>query len=342
MVRNVHDEPRITHTFAPVAIDRLWEQPKECMLKYIIRRLFFTLPVVVAVILLVFSMGFYAAGDPIEIRYGEAISRADPEVIATIRHNYGLDRPFLIQFADYLVQLGQGDFGRSLVTRKPVIESIGVTLPVTMQLSFWAFVLMAVLGIPLGILAALNANTRIDHLIVGSALMLRATPHFVIAPILLILLVIVLKLIPPPFGWKGMFHFNALLPSFLLGTWPLAIVVRQARAGVLEVLKSDYVRTAHAKGLPVNLVVSRHILRNAMLPVVTQLGLLLNGLIVGSVFIERLFALPGFGELIVVSVNRRDYPLIVGSTIIATMFVIGSNLLVDLIYPILDPRVRLD
>ena len=312
------------------------------MLKYTLRRLYLTVPVVVAVILLVFSMGFYAAGDPIEIRYGEAISRADPEVIAAIRRNYGLDRPFLVQFADYLFQLGQGDFGRSLVTRKPVIESIGATLPVTMQLSAWAFVLMIVFGVPLGILAALNANTRIDHLIVGSALMLRATPHFVIAPILLILLVIVLKLIPPPFGWKGMFHFNAFLPSLLLGTWPLAIVVRQTRAGVLEVLKSDFVRTAHAKGLPVKLVVTRHILRNAMLPVVTQLGLLLNGLIVGSVFIERLFALPGFGELIVVSVNRRDYPLIVGTTIIATMFVVASNLVVDLIYPILDPRVRLD
>ena len=178
-----------------------------------------------------------------------------------------------------------------------------------------------------------------DYLIVSLALVVRSVPVFVLAPLLLILLVLQLKIMDVPAAWKGIATPAVVLPVILLAAYPLADVIRQTRAGVLEVLQEDYVRTARAKGLTLILIITRHVLRNALIPVVTSLGLIVNGLIHGSVYLDRIFNIPGFGNLVVTGIQRLDFPVILGTTVFSALLVIAANLVVDLIYPFLDPRV---
>ena len=178
--------------------------------------------------------------------------------------------------------------------------------------------------------------------IVGSILSLRTIPIFVLGPILILIFVLNLGWLDLPLGWDGLFNTKVILPVLLLTAAPLADVVRQTRVSVLEVLSQDYIRTAHAKGLKVHMVVTRHILRNALIPVVTSLGLIVNSLVHGSVFLERLFTLPGFGNLVVTSIQVLDFPVIMGTTIFSALIVVAANLVTDFLYPFIDPRVRLE
>jgi ABC-type dipeptide/oligopeptide/nickel transport system permease component len=203
-------------------------------------------------------------------------------------------------------------------------------------------VLLVVVGIPLGALAALRHNTWMDYTIVGSALFLRTIPIFVLAPMLMILFVLQLGILDVPLGWQGLIDQRVILPIILLAAGPLADVVRQTRVAVLEVLSQDYVATARAKGLNTHMIVIRHVMRNALIPIVTSLGLIVNGLIHGSVFLDRVFSLPGFGSIVINSIQLLDFPVILGATIFSALLVIGANIVVDLIYPFIDPRVRLD
>lgn len=312
------------------------------MLRYIANRLLITIPVVLLVILITFTLGFYAPGDPIVLIYNENLTNMTPEDLIRLRQQYGLDRPYWVQYAEYMGRIVRGDLGTSIASKQPVLDMIRVGLPITLQLGLAAGLLLIVVGIPLGVLAALRHNTWMDYSIVSSALFLRTIPIFVLAPMLMIAFVLQLGILDVPLGWQGLFDQRVILPIILLAAGPLADVVRQTRVAVLEVLSQDYISTARAKGLKTHMIVTRHIMRNALIPIVTSLGLIVNGLLHGSVFLDRVFSLPGFGSIVINSIQLLDFPVILGTTIFSALLVIAANIVVDLIYPFIDPRVKLD
>ncbi len=312
------------------------------MLRYMVGRLLASVPVLVLVMVITFTLGYYAPGDPIVLIYNEQIAFMKPEELERLRHNLGLDRSYPEQAFDYITKIARGDLGTSLATHTPVLGLIQTGLPITLQVGLAATVLLVILGIPLGIMAALRHNSWVDYLIVGTVLSLRTIPIFVLGPILMIIFVLELGWLDVPVGWDGLFDAKVILPVLLLAAAPMADVVRQTRVAVLEVLSQDYIRTAHAKGLKVPMIVSQHIMRNALIPVVTSLGLIVNGLIHGSVFLERLFTLPGFGSLVVNAIQLLDFPVILGTTIFSALIVVAANLITDFIYPFIDPRVRIE
>ncbi|MGN6359328.1 MAG: ABC transporter permease, partial [Thermomicrobiales bacterium] len=258
-----------------------------------------------------------------------------------LRHQYGLDKPFLVQLRDYLTNLAHGKFGSSIALNRPVGSALAHALPISMQLGLAALVLIIIVGIPLGVITALKQNTWLDYTILFGTITLSTIPPFVLAPLLMILLILKLHILPSTTGWSGIFSVKAILPVVTLAVGPLLGVVRYTRFSVIEVLGQDYVRTARAKGLPMRAIIFRHIRPYALTPVVTSLGLTVAGLITGSIFLENIFGIPGFGQLAVNSITGNDYQVILGTTIVGALLVIGSNLIVDVLYGLLDPRVRL-
>lgn len=302
------------------------------------------IPVLFIVLLIVFALGHLAPGDPVEIMYMSASleqSGITEQQKQAIRHQFGLDQPFLVQYASYATRVIRGDLGTSITRNSSVLPIILKVFPISAQLGIVALVALIVFGIPLGVIAALNQNTALDYFIVGGSLFLRTVPAYVLAPLLLILLVLQLHVMNVPNGWHGIWNTQVIFPSFLLMLFPLAVVIRQMRAAILEVLSNDYVRTAWAKGLRRRRVIVFHVMRNAMTPVVTEFGFIVTGLITGSVFLETIFGIPGYGQLFVNALTQRDYPMILGCTVFGTFLIMVSNLVVDLIYPFLDPRVKL-
>ena len=310
------------------------------MLLYAIKRLLLWIPSVLLVLLAVYALAFYGAGDPIKLIFlrepgGVAF---DPNRLAAIREAAGLDRPFLLQFADYVWNVLQGNFGNSLTSGRSVGRTIAAAAPVSITLGILAIVLTAVVAIPLGVIAALRQNTALDYTILGSALFLYAIPSYVAGPILMVLLILILPGGSVPYGWGGLFDVRVILPLLVLSFHPIALIVRQTRSAVIEVLSEDFVRTARAKGLPPGRIVRRHILRPILTPVLTQLGLIMITLVNGAVFVELVFGLPGLGRLAIQSLMNSDYPVILAVTLIASALVMVSNLVIDLAYPLLDPR----
>ena len=296
------------------------------------------------ILFVTYAMMFYGAGDPIRMMFiqGEDFDSEDEVVMLALRKKYGLDEPFLVQFGNYLNKLTQGDWGRSirLQVDRPVLEIVKFRLPISMQLGFAATVIGAAAGIALGIIAALYHNRWLDRLIVSTVLFINGIPTFVILPMLLLLLVLQLKVINVPYGWNGLFHIDAALPVAVISIGILPIVVRQTRSAMLEVKSQLYVRTARAKGMPESRIILRHMLRPVLTPVVTTLGLIMIGLINGSLFVEYILNIPGFGLLTIEGIKKVDYPIIMAVAVVGTLIIFISNFLVDIIYPILDPRVR--
>ena len=314
------------------------------MFQYVLRRILLSIPVLFFVATITFSLGFYGPGDPLSSFMGYDL-RGDPAIIERIRLRLGLDRPFHVQFGEYMWGLARGDMGTSInqfggTGGLPVWKLIRRTLPVSLQLGVGAGVVMAVVGIPLGALAALRQNTWIDYWIVGASIAVRSIPPFVLAPLVMIIVVLNLGIMKTPVGWDGLFSQKAVLPILLIAAGPMLVVVRQARAGVLEVIGQDYLRTARAKGLKERMVVTRHVMKNALTPVVTSMGLILGGLLTGAFFIELIFAIPGYAHLTINALQLRDYPLILGTTLFGAFIIILANLIVDISYGLLDPRVR--
>jgi len=296
------------------------------------------------ILFVTYGMMYYGAGDPIRMMFiqGEDFDSDDEVVMLALRKKYGLDDPFLVQFGNYLNNLVRGDWGRSirLQVDRPVLEIVQYRLPISMQLGFAATVIGAVAGIALGILAALYHNRWLDRLIVSGVLFINGIPTFVILPVLLLLLVLQLKVIDVPYGWNGLFHIDAALPVAVISIGILPIVVRQTRSAMLEVRSQLYVRTARAKGMTESRIILRHMLRPVLTPVVTTLGLIMIGLINGSLFVEYILSIPGFGLLTIEGIKKVDYPIIMSVAVVGTLIIFISNFLVDIIYPILDPRVR--
>jgi peptide/nickel transport system permease protein len=312
------------------------------MFRHILFHILRWIPSVLLILLGVYALLYYGAGDPVRLMFLRAPGDIawNPERIEAMRHELGLDRSFLEQFGEYMGNVLQGNLGNSLLYRRSVNDMVAVAAPVSIQLALAAMVIMAVLGIPLGVIAALNKNTWVDHFILSAALFFWAIPTYVAGPLLVILMVQGLGVMSVPHGWNGLFSTKAIIPLIVLAIRPLAIIIRQSRSAVLEVMGEDYIRTARAKGISNYLVVTRHILRPVLTPVITALGLVIAFLIQGSILLEIVFGIPGLGRLVADSAIDADYPVVLAVVLIGSFLVMATNLAVDILYPILDPRVR--
>ncbi len=306
--------------------------------KYVLSRLAW-LPVILLIVsFITFALGRFGPGDPVEILMGQY---NDEQVIERIREQRGFNDPIFVQYGRYIKDVVRGDFGESFKYRgRTVSELLKKKMWVSAQLNIAAISLSLVVGIPLGLFAALRQGTLWDTGTVAFTLLGQSIPVFLTAPV--VLLVFALKLdILPTHGWGGLFDTRVILPAAVMGVPGIAIITRLTRASTLEVISQDYIRTARAKGLSEFTVQRRHVLRNAMIPVITMLGFSLAGIAFTSFIVERFFGIPGIGNLFIESIFARDFPIINAVIIIGTTMFVAANLIVDLIYPWLDPRIRL-
>jgi dipeptide transport system permease protein len=336
------------------------------MLTFVLKRVAMTVPTFIALIALAFFAIRMVPGDPVEVRVGE--HGISPERLAEFRHQLGLDQPLIVQFGHYLWQLAHGDFGTSIVTQRPVLTEFFTLFPATFELSIAAMLFAVCIGIPLGILAALQRGKVADYVATTMAVFGNSMPIFWWG--ILLILIVSLKLDLTPVGdridninyffdpdtssgfmlWDALWSdqegafasalSHLILPAIVLGTIPLAVITRITRSAMLEVLNEDYVRTARAKGLSPYRIVGLHALRNAMIPIITVIGLMVGSLFAGAVQTETVFSWPGIGKWLIDSFSRRDYPALQGGILIIAIMVTIVNLGVDLLYGIINPRIR--
>ncbi len=315
------------------------------MTRYLSLRVLIIIPTLFATLLIVFLLGYLGPIDPVTILRSQWAAQGvylNEEEVADLRSQYGLDRPFHVQFGTYMGNLLQGKFGYSFLDAAPIWPRIKRALPVSGQLALGVLVIMAFIGIPLGMIAARFHNTWLDYSIVSGSLFFWSIPPYVLVPVMLIVTVLWLDLMNVPRGWKGPLHPSYFLAAAIISTRSLAGVIRQTRGGILEVMQNDFVRTARAKGLTEVKVMARHVARNALIPVVTSLGLLVDDFMWGAVFLELAFNLPGLGRLFQQGLSGRDFNMINGVVLFTAGMTMALNLIVDLVYPLLDPRVAYD
>lgn len=312
------------------------------MITFFVRRLLTALPTLFIITVMVFTIQRMLPGDPALILAGE---ERDPQVIAYLREVYRLDDPVVVQYGAWLGQVLQGNLGQSMRTRQPVLELIAEKLPVTIQLALLSIAIAIIIAIPAGVIAAVYRRSLADVISTLLALSGLSIPNFWLGIMLILLLSVQLDWLPAsgyvPFQeapWENLQRM--IMPAFVLGTGLAAVLMRQMRSSMLEVLKQDYVRTARAKGLIQHLVVVRHALRNALIPVVTILGLQMGALLSGAVLTEQVFTIPGFGKLVVDAVFNRDYAVVQGVVLFTATATIVINLLVDLAYAWLNPKIH--
>lgn len=299
-----------------------------------LKRLLGTIPVIFGVLLLTFVLVHSIPGDPVEVMLGESATSADRELL---RHNLGLDEPLPIQFFQYVAKVAQGDLGVSIHSKKPIVDLLAERLPATIKLAALALMIAISIGVPLGIVAALKVDRWADNLATVLSLTVSAMPHFWLGPLLMMVFALWLGLLPV----SGMdANTSIILPALTLGFGLAAILTRMTRASMLEVLHEDFIRTARAKGLPEKIVILKHALRAALLPIVTVLGLQLGSLLAGTVITETVFAWDGIGRLLVESIEKRDYPVTQACVLVIALTYVFVNLLTDIIYTRIDPRVR--
>ncbi len=308
------------------------------MATYIARRLLWVPVLLVLVTFITFALGRFGPGDPVEILLGQNFRQ---EAYERIRQQQGLDDPIPVQYARYVGNALRGDFGESYQYRgRSVTDLLKNKVWISAQLNFAALLISVSLGISLGLFAALRQGSWWDSATVAFTLVGQSMHVFLTIPLALLLFSLKLGILPSH-GWDGFFSTSIIMPALVLGIPGVAIVTRLTRASTLDVIGQDYVRTARAKGMPERLVRVRHILRNSLVPVVTTLGFSLAGLASGSFIVELYFGIPGVGLLTIESLFSRDYPIIMAVTLLGTTLFVLANLIVDLIYPILDPRIRL-
>ncbi len=333
------------------------------MLRFVLSRIGLLVPTFLGVTVIAFSFIRLVPGDPIELLIGER--GIDPERHAYLLREMGLDRPWYVQYFDFLGNVLQGDLGRSIVTKQPVFLEFLELFPATLELSVFALSFAVLIGLPIGILAGVKRGTVFDHTSMTLSLTGFSMPIFWWALLLIIFFSGVLKWTPvsgridvlfyvePVTGLmlidtllsdeEGAFRSavsHLILPAVALGTIPMAVIARQTRSAMLEVLNEDYVRTARAKGLPPARVIGLHALRNALIPVVTVIGLQVGVLLAGAILTETIFAWPGIGKWLVDSISRRDYPSVQGGLLLIALLVMTVNLIVDLLYGLINPRIR--
>ena len=304
------------------------------MRRFFLRRLLLTIPVVLGVATLVFSLIHLIPGDPVDVILGESALPAQREVL---RRQLGLDRPLTDQYLNFLKGLARGDLGRSLYSRQNVSGIIAERFPNTILLGAAAMGVAILIAVPLGILSALKQYSFMDNLSMFLALLGISLPNFWLGPMLIIIFAIWLDWLPVS-GIGTPAHL--VLPAVTLGTAMAAILTRMIRSSLLEVIQDDYVRTARSKGLTFRWAVIRHALKNALTPVVTILGLQAGSILAGSIITEWIFAWPGIGRLTVMAINSRDYPTVQGCVLIIALSYVLVNLVTDIAYAFLDPRIR--
>lgn len=313
------------------------------MLLFIAKRFLTAIPTLIIVTVMVFGIQRLLPGDPALIIAGE---QRDPEVIAFIRERYRLDDPVPVQYIAWLGQVLRGDLGQSIRTNQPVTQLIWQKLPVTAELALLSMLVALLIALPVGILSAVRKNTAVDYIGTFFALSGLSLPNFWLGIMLILLFSVQWNLLPA----SGYVEFSSdplgnlqrmIMPAFVLGTGLAAVLMRQLRSSMLDVLKQDYVRTAQAKGLLKRRVVLRHALRNALIPVITIFGLQMGALLSGAVLTEQVFTIPGFGKLVVDAVFNRDYAVVQGVVLFTSAAYIFINLLVDVAYALVNPRIQI-
>lgn len=333
------------------------------MLRFILTRVSLVIPTFLGITFLTFILIRLVPGDPIEVRTGER--GIAPERLAELRHEMGLDRALWQQFLDYVGNVLHGDFGLSLITHNSVLSEFLTLFPATLELALCAMLFATLVGLPAGILAAVKRGSLFDHGVMGASLTGYSMPIFWWGLLLILFFSVALGWTPvsgrldlvyyvePVTGFMLIDTLMAgdydafrsalshlILPTIVLGTVPLAVVARMTRSAMLEVLGEDYIRTARAKGLADGRVIGMHALRNALIPVVTVIGLQVGTLLGGAILTETIFSWPGVGKWLIESINRRDYPALQGGVLLIATSVILVNLLVDVLYGVLNPRIR--
>jgi peptide/nickel transport system permease protein len=312
------------------------------MRTYILRRLLIALPSLLIASLIVFTLPRLIPGDVVQLMLEEKAYGKDLE---DLRAKLGLDRPIPVQYVEWLGRIARGDLGESLWTRQAVLGELGRRLPVTLTLGFMAIAVAIVIGVPVGVASAIRQDGPLDFLARSAAILGLSIPAFVKAIVVIVLPAIwwgwtpLLRFVPFSSDPVG-FALQLVLPAIILGIASAAAVMRLTRGMLLEVLRQDYVRTAWAKGLRERVVVLKHSLKNALIPVVTVLGLQVAQIAGGTVIIETVFGLPGMGQFLVEAIVQRDYPVIQGINLVIVVMIIATNLAVDLAYAALDPRIR--
>jgi ABC-type dipeptide/oligopeptide/nickel transport system permease component len=304
------------------------------MSRFLVRRVLLTLPVLFGVATLVFSLIHLVPGDPVQAMLGESASQED---VSQLRSKLGLDRPLYLQYVNFLRNAVVGDLGTSLRTNQPVARVIAERLPATFELAGAAMIVALVVAVPLGVLAAVRVGTPIDHSATTLALVGISMPTFWLGPLLAIVFSVMLGWFPV--SGRGTLA-NLVLPAITLGVPLAAVLARMTRASVLEELRELYVLAARARGVSRARAILRHALRNSLIPIVTVLGLQLGSVLTGAVITETIFAWPGVGRLLIQSISARDYPAVQGCVLLIALTYVSTNLLVDVAYGLLDPRIR--
>lgn len=333
------------------------------MIKFLLTKLLYLVPTFLGITMVAFGFVRVLPGDPVLLMAGER--GLSPERHAELAHQLGFDRPIWAQYLDFLGRLLQGDLGNSLVTKKPVLTEFMALFPATVELAVVAIILATVIGVPVGVLAAIKRGSWFDQLSMTAALVGFSMPIFWWGLLLIIFFSGILQWTPVSgrislmfffpqvtgfmlidsllSGQKGAFASAAshlILPSVVLATIPLAVIARQTRSAMLEVMGEDYIRTAKAKGMPARRVVMVHALRNAMIPVITTIGLQVGVLLAGAILTETIFSWPGIGKWMIDSISRRDYPVVQSGLLLIAAIVMIVNLIVDLTYGLINPRIR--
>ncbi|MDT9027233.1 MULTISPECIES: ABC transporter permease [Rossellomorea] len=306
------------------------------MILYIFRRLIEIIPVIFGVTLVVFLIMQMVPGDPAIILAGEGASK---EAINQLRTELGLNRPLYVQYGEYIMNVFQGDLGQSLKSQQPVIQEIMTRLPITIELAFYSILITIVLGMTAGIISAVRPYSATDISVMIVALLGISLPSFFLGLLSIYLFSVKLQLLPVA-GWDSMLHI--ILPAFTLGVGGAAIVARMTRSSMLEVVRQDYIRTAQAKGLKSFAIIYKHALRNALIPVITVVGLQFGALLGGTVLIESVFAINGLGRMIVDSIRTRDLPMVQGGVLVASLVFVIVNLFVDVLYRFFNKRIELN
>ncbi len=305
------------------------------MHKYVLRRVMLLIPVIIGVTFIIFTMMYLTPGDPARIMLGES---AKAEDVARLREELGLDKPYLIQFGNYVKKaVLEQDIGRSYSTKRPVTEEVLGRFPVTLKLAAFSIVIAVAIGIPIGIVSATRQYSLFDNVSMVIALLGVSMPNFWQGLLLILLFSVSLGWLPAS-GFSSFKHM--ILPAVTIGTSTAAVITRMTRSSMLEVIRQDYIRTARAKGQVESKVVNRHALKNALIPIITVVGLQFGYLLSGAVLTESIFAVPGVGRLMVESIKTRDFPVVQGAVLFIAVTFSFVNLFVDIMYAYVDPRIR--
>ncbi len=304
------------------------------MLKYIIKRLLWMIPIMLGVIIIVFSLMYITPGDPATIMLGDS---ATPESKAALEKELGLDQPYIIQLFNYIKGVVQLDLGTSYRTKQPVLDEILARLPNTLKLATLATILASLIGVITGIVSAVKQYTLADNIATGIALFGVSMPPFWLGLLLILIFSVNLDVLPS----SGVQTWDCwILPTITLGTAVAGIIMRMTRSSMLDVIRQDYIRTARAKGQKELVVILKHEFRNALIPIITVIGVQFGTLMAGAVLCENIFSISGIGKLLVDSINNKDYPCVMGTVLVVAVLCTVINLLIDILYSFIDPRIK--